>query len=418
MEVDLDNYDVLSDSRYDISQMSTRSRYQFTSLVRERSENCEDCDADYLNFLLNIPGNSVKESGKDKDLSDKDLDGDDHVGNSVENFENEDSDDADPPYKLFWSHVKGDGKSFTFEIKYENGNLKTIEYQKEEPIDSWHNPKTRRNMNNVVENRRKRSRSEPKKSKSEKRGCLRSLSREKSNIPSRKHTSRNQSVSCLQPKLNKDGLGKMGEVKLEIPLGVGRNIIKKEQESLIEEDYQCFLSSAEVVSNIIHLPLKSDKRIVYDEEVDLGYVVCHDVKTVSPRSSGENNVEEDDSCQILGSSFGADQLREKVMSNLRKPFDDQEYNTLWNVVTQKHNISRPMELRFGRDKSVPTEIKGKSYLEQHEALRREIEAVPDDKYKRLNLLRGFFFWLQHVAWGSTFKPWEDGACLAVMPGSH
>ncbi|WMV26438.1 hypothetical protein MTR67_019823 [Solanum verrucosum] len=48
---------------------------------------------------------------------------------------------------------------------------------------------------------------------------------------------------------------------------------------------------------------------------------------------------------------------------------------------------------------------------------QEIKRAGPDKDKKLNIMRGFFFWLEHLTQQDAFQPWEDAECLQTKPGS-
>ncbi|PIN14115.1 hypothetical protein CDL12_13233 [Handroanthus impetiginosus] len=111
------------------------------------------------------------------------------------------------------------------------------------------------------------------------------------------------------------------------------------------------------------------------------------------------------------------EFRHQVITLLRKPFNKDEYDKLWSEVKLRKLENRHMDLRNGRERSCSTQKIGKSYLDYYPDLRRRLRHFQDDKPKRLNILRGFFFWLQNLLQNGSFRPWEDAECLAVNPGS-
>ncbi|KAG5611966.1 hypothetical protein H5410_023247 [Solanum commersonii] len=57
------------------------------------------------------------------------------------------------------------------------------------------------------------------------------------------------------------------------------------------------------------------------------------------------------------------------------------------------------------------------YTEAPMTVNRAIKMANHDKDKKLNIMRGFFFWLEHLTRQDAFQPWEDAECLQTMPGS-
>lgn len=69
------------------------------------------------------------------------------------------------------------------------------------------------------------------------------------------------------------------------------------------------------------------------------------------------------------------EFRHKVMSALKKPFDEEEYRTLWGDIKLHLTKKRHLELRCGRERPIGTQEKGKSYLDHHPGWSREIEDI-------------------------------------------
>lgn len=105
---------------------------------------------------------------------------------------------------------------------------------------------------------------------------------------------------------------------------------------------------------------------------------------------------------------------EKLEHICRKPYEQKEYEDLLEKVTVRKPIIRHKETRGG-DYTATGEM-GKSYLDNHPDLDDEISKVRSDPNKVLNLLRGFFFYLQHVPHGVPV-PWKHPSCMEVMLGS-
>ncbi|CAI9098705.1 OLC1v1035396C1 [Oldenlandia corymbosa var. corymbosa] len=139
-----------------------------------------------------------------------------------------------------------------------------------------------------------------------------------------------------------------------------------------------------------------DNNIVHDDDDD-----DYCIRLETP--SGEVNV----------SGRIDSQFREKLMEILRKPFDKMEHRRLSRDIKATKPIRRNLDLRYGREKSYSTDRNGKSYLDHYPGLRKKLEAA--DCHKELNLLRGFFFWLQNLTLlPEDFFPWRDESCLAVQ----
>ncbi|XP_055835953.1 uncharacterized protein LOC129904414 isoform X2 [Solanum dulcamara] len=96
--------------------------------------------------------------------------------------------------------------------------------------------------------------------------------------------------------------------------------------------------------------------------------------------------------------------RKEVLNLLMRPYNEEEYKKLWKDIK--------MQLP-----SSSTNGSGKSLLSRHKAVNRAIKRTNHDKDKKLNIMRGFFFWLEHLTRQDAFQPWEDAECLQMMPGS-
>ncbi|GER49144.1 4-hydroxy-tetrahydrodipicolinate synthase [Striga asiatica] len=115
--------------------------------------------------------------------------------------------------------------------------------------------------------------------------------------------------------------------------------------------------------------------------------VRKNLSSFEPSMRFHKSMEEDTS---FGHTTG---FRKKVVDALRKPFDKEELKMLRKAV-----------------------IDG-SYYFYYPDLERKVKRSRYKRGKCLNILRGFFFWIQNVSQAGSFKPWKDGQCLAVEPGS-
>ncbi|CAH9108977.1 unnamed protein product [Cuscuta europaea] len=111
-------------------------------------------------------------------------------------------------------------------------------------------------------------------------------------------------------------------------------------------------------------------------------------------------------------------FRKKIITILKRPYDQSEYEKLLKGVKVRLPVERNMELRNGRDVAYSANRKGKSLLDHHKDLKDKLKEAQANKRKRLNILRGFFFWLQHLTQAGVFKPWTDTACLDILPASR
>lgn len=173
----------------------------------------------------------------------------------------------------------------------------------------------------------------------------------------------------------------------------------------VEESYVVLLNSGKVVGD----------RFVYVDEGQKP-VECEalDVECSSDSEVVETPINE---LQHLRSGGrGEDSVfRKQLMAKLGEPYDYEEYKNLWNEIKLERPKIKHYDLRGSRSaKPFHTEELSPSYLSTYAPLRMEIAAVGHDRRRRLNYLRGFFFWLKNVAHEDAFEPWLDKACLEVM----
>lgn len=59
------------------------------------------------------------------------------------------------------------------------------------------------------------------------------------------------------------------------------------------------------------------------------------------------------------------EFRHKLITVLRKPYDEEEYDKLWKDIELRKPEERHIELRSGRERSYFTQKEGKSYLDRN-----------------------------------------------------
>ncbi|KAK4490147.1 hypothetical protein RD792_000804 [Penstemon davidsonii] len=124
-----------------------------------------------------------------------------------------------------------------------------------------------------------------------------------------------------------------------------------------------------------------------------------------------------DSFKNLGSPTMETEFRQRLINILRKPYDREEYYRLLEDFETRKPELRHKDLRGGREISCPTGQEGKSYLDRYPDLKGQLSELKNDKPRCLNLLRGFFFWLQNVFHDGAFIPWQDPECLSINQDS-
>ncbi|CAN4094890.1 unnamed protein product [Withania somnifera] len=155
-----------------------------------------------------------------------------------------------------------------------------------------------------------------------------------------------------------------------------------------------------------------------DAEEDL-QIVVNDICTVGKEGSSNlveaslekhcENVEDSCSRKIVGSGFWAN-----VKALIERPYDPKEYAALWKSVKSRKPTLKDMDLRNGKFYS--SRRLGKSYLDHYKDLHKKIKEA-ENNMKKLNILRGFFFWLQNLTQEGAFRPWTDPEWLSLVDNS-
>lgn len=83
------------------------------------------------------------------------------------------------------------------------------------------------------------------------------------------------------------------------------------------------------------------------------------------------------------------EFRRELMNALTKPFNKEEYESLSKL------------------------FKEGSYRHSFPAVGKKLSKNRYKRKKRMNILRGFFFWLKNMTQEGSFRPWEDRQCLAI-----
>ncbi|KAK4722032.1 hypothetical protein R3W88_012265 [Solanum pinnatisectum] len=109
-------------------------------------------------------------------------------------------------------------------------------------------------------------------------------------------------------------------------------------------------------------------------------------------------------CLNLDATIIDSRYKKEVLNLLMTPYNEEEYKKLWKDIRMR----LPSSSRNGR---------GKSLLSLHKGVNQDIKRAGPDKDKKLNIMRGFFFWLEHLTQQDAFQPWEDAECLQTKPGS-
>ncbi|KAK4433723.1 hypothetical protein Salat_0535000 [Sesamum alatum] len=344
---------------------------------KRRLEENDNVDADYTNALLYILNKEERVN-----LHKKQREEDDVLENNVDYSSEEE--ENDPQYELFLKCLKEDGKSYALEVRKSCLPV-VIKYEGDTSSDEECDPEPRRKLRSAMK---------------------------QNNGPSSQHGVQNR-YKDDSPSTSTE------EVK-----NLNRRKSRKKAESEKVESVKP--STNDIVPDPDYLIFHQNSKAVDDH-----YVYTYGGHTiVFEKTYGENNREQEkhdgepssdveilDSIYTLSSPTMASEFRHQVITVLRKPYDEEEHDKLWLDIGLRKPEERHLDLRHGRERSYGKRKDGKSYLDHHPDLEMQLLQFQDDKPKCLNLLRGFFFWLQNFLQNGSFKPWQDAECLAINPES-
>ncbi|KDP32869.1 hypothetical protein JCGZ_12161 [Jatropha curcas] len=196
---------------------------------------------------------------------------------------------------------------------------------------------------------------------------------------------------------------------------------------IVDPCYNTFLSSLKREGKYWVFMPESGGKVVYGEDEESSsdsevIVMDNDPfadEDYSPFVSSKSKPDDalyEDGKGCIKSSFrnGHSLFRESLLEILRKPYDEKEYEELLGEVYVHRPVKIEKDMRNGRTR-VCLAGRSPSYLDLHKDLHRKILEAGSNKSKILNLLRGFFYWLQNLAHEGQFKPWTDSSCLEVFP---
>ncbi|XP_056850187.1 uncharacterized protein LOC108843148 [Raphanus sativus] len=98
----------------------------------------------------------------------------------------------------------------------------------------------------------------------------------------------------------------------------------------------------------------------------------------------------------------------KLLEILRQPYDKNEFKQRFLEVSHKKHLTRSRQLRDGREIEYNVDHQlGPSYLDRYPDFKRVFRSSrhAKDESRALNLLRGFFFYLENIVLEGAFKPW-------------
>ncbi|KAH7835129.1 hypothetical protein Vadar_023119 [Vaccinium darrowii] len=428
-------------------------------------------DEDYLCFL-----NHLAEDFKSRN-SENHLAEDFKSRNSIvqDNDESGDDDD-DPHYKMFLDKVKVDGKSYVLEVAVKNEVPFYIKYEAEDTSDDELELPIMRKWTSAVDIE---SSEAAKDLRMETRKNLTNLGREDvtDSLKSMRNRVGSETMGLvvendMAPEPLNHVSGKGNGFSSEKHCPKDSHLINADSErcmevDLVDECYQFYLNGikgeADSPRDSVLIEVDSEHEMDVDL-VDDSYQMyldgikgeadstTEDAKPVKSEkmddeSSSDSDVlmalnasdfypgnyspfetskryftlsdEDDQHCLGNPNTSNHSGFREKLMDKLRESFDHEEYEKLWQDITEQRLKERLFNFRSGVIKSCKKfNEPGPSYLEQYPVLEDKIDAVKFDKCKVLNLLRGFFFWLQNLVQKDAFPPCMPSPRAITMADVH
>lgn len=282
----------------------------------------------------------------------------------------------DPVYKVFLEHLREDGKSYVFEmVNADNGLPLTIKYEGELGVSD--------------------------KNKADIRTSSRDISFE------------GRDRSAAKREQSRNFRSDVGE---DVRLSSGSN--KQSESPFVDESYGTFLSYLKFKGRSMILELDS-VSVTYEQETETSMSsetlasednVNSDEQGLVPYETAEPSeimVCEDGNSPRVSSDCDCYELTDfktKLATVLSRPYDHAEYEKLLKAATERKPLTKQKHLRSSSI-SYATKQVGQSYLDHFPDLAEQIWSV--DCNKRLNLLRGFFFWLKNLCQEGAYMPWAS-----------
>ncbi|KAF9687168.1 hypothetical protein SADUNF_Sadunf02G0065700 [Salix dunnii] len=190
---------------------------------------------------------------------------------------------------------------------------------------------------------------------------------------------------------------------------------------MVDHSYQIFLNSLKKDGRCAAFAPQSGKGVLFGVEEqgssDSEVIVMDKDRFFdgkdTPFVSSKAYIVEDEGWVDNGVSS---KFREELLKILENPYDEREFEDLWQRISHRSHVNRDINLRSGCIRFKTTAI-GKSYLDHHADLEAKIQSAQSNRPEILNLMRGFFYWLMNAshAGSRALRPWLDSSCLKVRP---
>ncbi|XP_068669298.1 uncharacterized protein [Aristolochia californica] len=282
----------------------------------------------------------------------------------------------DPDYTIVLEHLSEHGDSYILQMETNGGMPIVVKYESEDDLPDQMEEK--RNLST--------------------KGVKRAYTNtQKCNFPTSNQT------------IGKNGSKRQNDCKTDWPV----HGCKHENEPRVMDDnYMTFINNVRVQGDTMVLEL-GDITIEYDKIDESPQApegssarsieTCEDLPLVSFSSIPpplDANIGEHSTGSL--SDNDSSSFKENLMAYLSKPYNRKEHKELLREVSICKCVQQERRLRK-RSVAYSSEKQGKSYLDYFPDLARELKIA--DPCRALILLRGFFFWLQHLTQDGAFKPW-------------
>ncbi|KAJ8539823.1 hypothetical protein K7X08_014075 [Anisodus acutangulus] len=386
----LEGFDILNDVR-----CSPRKRAHFRNKIR----NAKDIDEDYQEFLMLVLDDdkeSTNEGGNEGLAVVRDK-----LNHDVDEYEDEDEDEDDPDYKMFLANIKPKGNSYVLKIDRSDGFPVFVEYEKEDGSDEEYEYLGRGKQQDAGDEKDlDKVESQPFLKKKKKKG----LTSKKNSTKGNDASSKRQGKDEKRKRSSKEQTARKGRKSSAI-VTVDEDVAITVKEEIADVDEASFKSGHSFECKAA----EDDLQIIASDNCTFGKEGSSILINASSAKHCEN-VEDICPLQTVDCDFVSN-----VKALLQMPYNQEEYIRLWELVKIRKPILKNMDLRNGKFYS--SGQLGRSYLDHHEDLREKLKEVDNDNRQKLNILRGFFFWLQNLTQEGAFKPWTNPEWLSLVDKS-
>lgn len=352
--------------------------------------------------------------------------------------DDKDDDEDDPHYKAFLENLKEHGNAYMCDVSIEHGILSPIIYEVENNSPSPSPTEIKRKTP-----RARASACIPGKRKLYKGD--RASNCKSSGAKSDSHDKLKRRVKVVDdlksgPRVRSDG------IKRRPPLsGSGACVRENRRSEVVDEVYGEFLNNLHVVQDSVFYEYGDEERVFYEiSDEQTMDIEIQPLKTITrplmlnlrpptlslsptpapiPRpqtpfsrkqiTTQRKPIPHDRSMlSVSKETEECSSLWEELNNNLRQPYDQKEYDELWEIMSTRKPVSIHRDSRSGGSDR-PGHM-GKSYFDSYPDLYSKIEEVMSEPEKVLNLLRMLDFFLKKIPAGVS-PPWLDDLSIQSCP---